>query len=92
MIKSIVETQKIFKVERIKEDGQVDLKLSEYLLSLDKNKQAEVLTTQLSNLKKDLAKLKNPILMGSIGQGGDIQTTQLQLLINVVENLLSQIK
>jgi hypothetical protein len=91
MFKSIIETQKLFKVKKIRQDGQVDLKISQYLLSLGNDEQAEVLTAHLSNLKKDLAKLDNPILQGAIGEGGDIQLTQLQLLINVIENLLSQL-
>jgi hypothetical protein len=62
MFNSIAETQKLFKVERIKKDGQVDVKTTEYLLSLSGDEQRKVLTTQLADLRKDLAKLKNPFL------------------------------
>lgn len=91
MLKSIQATQKLFKIERIKADGQVDIKTSEYLLSLSPGKQIETLSIHLTNLKQDLAKLENPILRGSIGEGGDIQKAQLQILINIIENLLTQL-
>jgi hypothetical protein len=91
MFNSIVETQKLFKVERLKEDGQIDIKATEHLLSLSEDKQREVLTAQLTDLRKDLAKLKNPFLQGSIGEGGHIQATQLQILVGVIEGLLPQI-
>jgi hypothetical protein len=91
MFNSIAETQKLFKVERIKKDGQVDVKTTEYLLSLSGDEQRKVLTTQLADLRKDLAKLKNPFLKGSIGEGGNIQAAQLQILIGVIEGLLYQI-
>ena len=74
MLNSIDETQKLFKVEGIKEDGQRD-----------------VLNAQLADLRKDLVELKNPFLKGSIGEEGDIQVAQLEILIGVAEGLLSQI-
>jgi len=92
MLKSIHATQKLFKIDRIKADGQVDIRTTEYLLSLSQDEQLEVLTVHLANLKKDLAKLANPILQGALGEGGDIQKTQLQILINIIENLLFQLK
>lgn len=55
MLKSIHATQKLFKVERIKADGQVDIKTSEYLLSLSQEEQIETLTIHTAKLKKDLA-------------------------------------
>jgi hypothetical protein len=91
MFNSIIETQKLFKVERLKEGGQVDVKATKYLLSLSEDKQREVLTAKLADLRKDLAKLKNPFLQGSIGEGGNIQAAQLQILVGVIEGLLSQI-
>ena len=52
----------------------------------------EVLSARLASLKKDLATYENPVLQGAIGPGREIYKTQLQLLINVIENLLSQNK
>lgn len=92
MFKSIHATQKLFKIERIKEDGQVDIKTSKYLLSLSQDEQIKTLTIHLEKLKKDLIKLENPILIDAIGEGGEIQKTQLQILISITENLLSQLK
>jgi len=90
MFKSIPEAQKLFIIEDLT-GGQVSIKTSDYLLSLTKKEQIAVLSAQLANLKKDRAKLENPAFRGSIGKGGDIEKTQLQLLIDIVENLLSQI-
>ncbi len=90
MHKSIIETQKLFQIEDLK-DGQVKIKTSEYLLSLKEKEQIEVLTAHLSKLKNDLAKLEDPALKDSIGKGGEVGKAQLQLLANIIENLLSQI-
>jgi len=90
MRKSILETQKLFQIENLK-DGQVGIKTSKYLLSLKEEEQIKVLTAQLSKLKNDLAKLEDPVLRDSIGKGGEVEKAQLQLLITIIENLLSQI-
>ena len=91
MLKSIHATQKLFKIDRIKADGQVDIRTSEYLLSLSKEEQIGTLTIHLAKLKKDLAKLENSICQSALGEGSDIQKTQLQILINIIENLLSRL-
>lgn len=90
MRKSIIETQKLFKIEDLK-DGQISIKTSEYLLSLKEEEQIKVLAAQLSKLKNDLAKFEPPALKNSTGKDGDLEKAQLQLLINIIENLLSQI-
>ncbi|MBW2217094.1 MAG: hypothetical protein JRF34_07875, partial [Deltaproteobacteria bacterium] len=55
MLKSIEETKKLFTIEGMK-DGQVDLKISKYLLSLPEDKQVEFLTKQKERLKEELKK------------------------------------
>lgn len=79
MISSIKESQKLFTIEGV-ETGQVDVKASDYLLSLPDDKQVEVLTRLLENLKADFTNLAE-----------DMNKTQLQLLIEVTEGLLSKI-
>ncbi|MBL7178851.1 MAG: hypothetical protein ISS65_01405 [Desulfobacterales bacterium] len=91
MLKSIQETQKLFKIESLKDD-QVSIRTSKYLLSLNAEEQIEVLNAHLASLKKDLATYEDPVLQDAIGPGGEIYKTQLQLLINIIENLLSQNK
>ncbi|MBU0986773.1 MAG: hypothetical protein KKH68_05915 [Proteobacteria bacterium] len=91
MFKSIKKTRKLFEIEGVKTDGQVNIKTSRYLLSLPKAKQSEVLNTHLANLKKDLAIFENPVVQNSIGEGGYINKAQLQLLIQVIEGLLAKI-
>lgn len=90
MRKSIIETQKLFQIEDLK-DGQVNIKTSEYLLSLKEEEQIKVLTAHLSELKNDLAILEDPAIVDSIGKGDEVEKAQLQLLINIIGNLLSQI-
>ncbi len=90
MRKTIIETQKLFQIEDLK-DGQVSIKTSEYLLSLKEEEQINVLTAHLSKLKNDLAKFEPPAFKDSTGKDGDLEKAQLQLLINIIENLLSQI-
>ncbi len=79
MISSIKESQKLFTIEGV-ETGQVDVKATDYLLSLPDDKQIEVLTRLLENLKADFTNLAE-----------DMNKTQLQLLIEVTEGLLSKI-
>jgi cytochrome c553 len=90
MRKSIIETQKLFQIEDLK-DGQVNIKTSEYLLSLKEEEQIKVLTAHLSKLKNDLAILEDPAIVDSISNGDEVEKAQLQLLINIIGNLLSQI-
>jgi hypothetical protein len=90
MRKSIIETQKLFQIEDLK-DGQVNIKTSEYLLSLKEKEQIEVLTAHLSKLKNDLVKIEDPAIVDSTGKGDEVEKAQLQLLINIIGNLLSQI-
>jgi hypothetical protein len=79
MISSIKESQKLFTIEGV-ESGQVNVKASDYLLSLPDDKQVEVLTRLLENLEADFTNLAD-----------DMNKTQLQLLIEVTKGLLSQI-
>ena len=90
MHKIILETQKLFQIEDLK-DGQISIKTSKYLLSLKEEEQINVLTAHLLKLKNELATLENPALKDSIGKGGEVEKAQLQLLSNIIENLLSQI-
>ena len=55
MLNSIKETRKLFTIEGV-EDGQVNIKTSKFLLSLPEDKQVEVLTSHLKDLKRDYAK------------------------------------
>ena len=89
MLKSIQETKKLFTIEGLQR-GQVDVKTSKYLLSLSEDKQTEVLTNQLENLKKDFAKYETSGLQESSGLD-DVDKMQLQILIQVIEGLLKQI-
>ena len=79
MISSIKESQKLFTIEGV-ETGQVDVKATDYLLSLPDDKQIEVLTRLLEDLKADFQNSTE-----------DMNKTQLQLLIEVTEGLLSKI-
>ena len=90
MYKSIKETQKLFKIEGL-EGGQVSIRNSKYLLSLSEKDQIKVLTAQLSRLKEDLASHEAIPSKDTKNQGDDVDKAQLQLLIQVIENLLSQI-
>jgi predicted metal-dependent hydrolase len=90
MLKSIRETQRLFSVEGI-QDGQINIRTSQYLLSLPKDKQIEVLAEHLENLKEDLAKYENPTVQDSNGEDDNIEKAQLQILIEVTEDLLSHI-
>ena len=90
MLRSIRETQKLFSVEGM-QVGEVNIRTSQYLLSLPKDKQIEILADHLENLKEDLAYFKDPTLQDSNGEDGNIDKAQLQILIEVTEGLLSQI-
>ncbi len=90
MLKSVRETQKLFSIEGI-QDGEVNIETSEYLLSLPKDKQIEVLRKYLEDLKEDLAKYEDPTVQDPNGKDDDIDKAQLQILIDVIEGLLSQI-
>ena len=90
MYKSIKETQKLFKIEGLV-GGQVNIRNSQYLLSLSEAEQVKVLTEQLARLKEDLARHQTMSSGSAMQKGKDVDGAQLQLLIQVVENLLSQI-
>ncbi len=90
MYKSINETQKLFKIEGL-ESGQVNIRTSQYLLSLPEKEQIKVLSGQIERLKEDLARHEAIHSQDPAQKGDDIDKTQLQLLIQVIENLLSQI-
>ena len=90
MLRSIRETQKLFSIEGM-QGGEVNIRTSQYLLSLPKDKQIEVLTEHLENLKRDLARYADPTLQDSNGKDDNIDKAQLQILIEVTEALLSQI-
>lgn len=90
MLKSILKTQKLFTIEGLGQ-GQVDVKTSEYLLSLPEDEQMEVLTDHLNNLKTDLVQGEKPESPNPNGKNDDLDKAQLQVLIHVIEGLLSQI-
>ena len=90
MLRSIRETQKLFSIEGM-QGGEVNIRTAQYLLSLSKDKQIEVLTEHLENLRRDLARYADPTLKESDGEGDNIDKAQLQILIEVIEGLLSQI-
>ena len=90
MLKSVSETRKLFTLQDIR-SGKANVELSGYLLSLTENKQKEVLTEHLVNLKKDLSEYEGP---GSFRtDSGEDQTNkvQLQVALQVIEGLLAQI-
>jgi len=90
MLKSIRETQKLFSIEGM-QGGEVNIRTSQYLLSLPRDKQIEVLTEHLENLKRDLARFADPTLKDSNGENNNIDKAQLQILIEVTEGLLSHL-
>jgi hypothetical protein len=90
MLKSIEETKKLFTIEGMK-NGQVDLKISKYLLSLSEDKQVEVLTKQMERLKEDSAKYEPSASLDSNSQKENIDKMQLQVLLQVIDGMLSQI-
>ena len=90
MLKSIIEIRKLFAVEGL-ENGQVNVRTSEYLLSLPDHQQAKVLTGHLDNLREDLKKLNALSHDRPLEKADEVQRTQLQILIQIVEGLLSQI-
>ena len=71
--------------------GEVNIRTSQYLLSLPKDKQIEVLTEHLENLKRDLARFADPTLKDLNGENNNIDKAQLQILIEVTEGLLSHL-
>jgi len=89
MYRSISETQKLFSIEGM-ESGQLNIKTSEYLLSLSEDKQIEVLTDRLEDLKDDLAKHKE-LPHDSDEKNEDVNEVQLQLLIQVIEGLIAKV-
>lgn len=90
MLKSVKETRKLFHIEGL-QDGKVNIKTSSDLLALPENKQVEVLTAHLEDLRKDLARYQNPKKAGSYFRDNDIDRVQIQLLIEVIEGLLAQV-
>ena len=90
MLRSIREAQKLFSIEGM-QGGEVNIRTSQYLLSLPRDKQIEVLTEHLENLKRDLARFADPTLKDSNGENNNIDKAQLQILIEVTEGLLSHI-
>ena len=90
MLKSIEETKKLFTIEGMK-NGQVDLRISKHLLSLSEDKQVEALTKQMERLKEDYAKCEASAAPGSNNQKENVDSMQLQVLMQVIEGLLSQI-
>ena len=90
MLRSIRKTQKLFNIEGM-QSGEVNIRTSQYLLSLPKDKQIEVLRKHLEDLKEDLAKYEDSTLQDSKGKGDDIDKAQLQILIEVTEGLLSHL-
>jgi hypothetical protein len=90
MLKSIEETKKLFTIEGMK-NGQVDLKISKYLLSLSEDKQVEVLTKQMERLKEDFAEYEPSASPDSDSQKENIDKMQLQVLLQVIDGMLSQI-
>jgi hypothetical protein len=90
MLKSIEETKKLFTIEGMK-NGQVDLKISKYLLSLPEDKQVEVLTKQKERLEEDFAKHEPSASPDSNSQKENIDKMQLQVLLQVIDGMLSQV-
>ena len=90
MYKSIKETQKLFKIEGL-EGEQVSIRTSQYLLSLPEEEQIKVLFNQMERLKEDLAEHEALSSQDSAPKGDEVDKAQLQLLIQVIEKLLSQI-
>jgi hypothetical protein len=90
VLKSIEETKKLFTVESIAQ-GKANVVVSKYLLSLPENKQKEVLNKHLDRLTVDLACCERGETAGARFQEKEISKTQLQLMIQVIEGLLSEI-
>ena len=89
MLKSIIETQMLLKIEGM-DEGQVRVEASKYLLSLSEEMQTKVLSDRLKELKQDLATLC--AVPKSRKEERDVMDrTQLQLLIQVIEGLLIRI-
>ena len=90
MLKSIEETKKLFTIEGMK-NGQVDLKISKHLLSLSEDKQVEILTKQMKRLEEDFERYEASASSGSNNQKENIDKMQLQVLMQVIDGMLSQI-
>ena len=86
----IKETQRLFSIEGI-ENGQVQVKVSNYLLSLPDEKQIEVLTRHLENLKENFAKYEDSGFGDPTAKHDEVKNTQVRLLMQVIESLLSNI-
>lgn len=89
MLKSIKETGKLFTIEGI-QNGRINIISSKYLLSLPAEKQVEVLTRHLKNLKNDFARYESPGFQKP-NSLDVVHKTQLQILIQVIESLLDHI-
>ncbi len=90
MLKSIIETKKLFAIEGVR-DEKIEIKASDHLLSLPEEKQIEALTEHLGNLKKDFAEYEKPASGDSNKKDNDTNKAQLQILIQVIEGLLSRV-
>ena len=90
MLKSIEQAKKLFTVEGVAK-GKVNVVLSAYLLSLPEKKQREVLTEHVGRLRKDLAGYERREPKEARSQEEEINKTQLQLMIQVIEGLLAQV-
>lgn len=90
MLKSIKDTQKLFRLQRLA-GGQADVEATPYLLSLSDDKQREVLRSQLALLQQDISKTENMSIEPALKNKLEIEQAQLRLLIQVVEGLLHQI-
>ena len=90
MLKSIHNTQKLFRLQRLA-GGQVDVEATPYLLSLTEDKQREALRSQLVLLQQDMSKIENTSVELASKNKTTVEQAQLRLLIHVVEGLLRQI-
>lgn len=90
MFKSIIETKRLFKIEGLA-NGKIDIKATDYLLSLADDEQATVLNNQLVNLKRDLGRIERKETESVSNQNPAVEKAQLQLLIQVIEGLLARV-
>ena len=88
MLRSILETQKLFRIEGV-EAGRVNIEISQYLLALSENKQKNVLSSNLKNLKKDLERYERAV-QDLRDKNNDLNTVQLKVLMHIIEGLLCQ--
>ena len=90
MRRSIEETKKLFTIEGL-DKGQVQVKTTQYLLSLPEERQIQVLSAQLDRLKKDFEGYDTPAYQGTKTRNAEMEKMQLQVLIQVIEGQLDQI-